>query len=669
MKLQTKLSLVLLSGLLSIYLGSSAFEYWHNANALKKFSAEIRTAEEGDQWGWVERLQTATCTPLIAALSEGEMKKFEKALAVGANVPGLQEVTLYDAGGRSAYSSDPALRQQNLPEDLLKDLKASARNVRRRTDVAFEVYRPVAAARSCIPCHAAWKEDEICGVLGMKFSSDTLKTAEQSRTDFEQSLNGSNAATGLLTAGVLVIGLVAMIGAAVHFQLARPLRRVAGELNVEVEQAAFAAAELSSQSESLAEGASDQAASLEETSASLEQMTSTTRNNADYARQAEDIASETRKAAEKGVANMQEMDAAMAAIRAAGDDISKIIKTIDEIAFQTNILALNAAVEAARAGEAGAGFAVVAEEVRALAQRSATAAGETASKIAASIEKTDLGVQLNGKVASALADIAARARKLDELAAAVARASKEQGLGVTQLNAAVGQVDKVTQANAAKATEGATATQQLSLQTESMKRSVAALLDLVGAGSGDESSAVAQPDPDHAPSGNSRPSPAGDPGAGRAAARSSDKGDLIQWNESRMATGVGSIDDQHRELIKMINKLHRACLEGAGKEELRGMMGFLGEYVGTHFRHEEQLMEQHRCPSRNANRTAHRKFLENFAHLNQQFEAHGPTTSLLLDLRSLVGDWLTTHICSVDTKLRQCPSARSSAGTRELAAR
>jgi methyl-accepting chemotaxis protein len=141
--------------------------------------------------------------------------------------------------------------------------------------------------------------------------------------------------------------------------------------------------------------------------------------------------------------------------------IAKIIKTIDEIAFQTNILALNAAVEAARAGEAGMEFAVVADEVRNLAQHSAQAAKETAAKIEGAIGNTSQGVEISCKVAQALYDIVAKARQVDELAAEVANASGEQSRGITQINTAVGQVDKVTQSNAASAEESAAAAEEL----------------------------------------------------------------------------------------------------------------------------------------------------------------------------------------------------------------
>ena len=195
---------------------------------------------------------------------------------------------------------------------------------------------------------------------------------------------------------------------------------------------------------------------------------------------ANDLAKQARAAADKGAGDMQAMSAAMEAIKVSSDDIAKIIKTIDEIAFQTNILALNAAVEAARAGEAGMGFAVVADEVRNLAQRSAQAAKETAAKIEGAITKTGQGVEISTKVAQALNEIVAKVRQVDELVAEVAGASREQTQGITQINMAVGQMDKVTQSNAASAEESASAAEELNAQAASLKQIVHDLQTLVG---------------------------------------------------------------------------------------------------------------------------------------------------------------------------------------------
>jgi methyl-accepting chemotaxis protein len=175
------------------------------------------------------------------------------------------------------------------------------------------------------------------------------------------------------------------------------------------------------------------------------------------------------------------MRRAMDAIKSSSDDISKIIKTIDEIAFQTNILALNAAVEAARAGEAGMGFAVVADEVRSLAQRSAQSAKETAGKIEEAIKKSEHGVQISAKVAKSLSEIVEKARQVDSFVTEIAQASKEQNQGIGQVNTAVSQMDKITQSNAANAEETASASEELNAQAASQKEAVAELLQMVGA--------------------------------------------------------------------------------------------------------------------------------------------------------------------------------------------
>lgn len=204
-----------------------------------------------------------------------------------------------------------------------------------------------------------------------------------------------------------------------------------------------------------------------------------TKRNSENSGKANDLAKQARAAADTGAADMTSMSAAMEAIKVSSDDIAKIIKTIDEIAFQTNILALNAAVEAARASEAGMGFAVVADEVRNLAQRSAQAAKETAGKIEGAINKTAQGVDISAKVAEALREIVAKVRQVDELAAEVATASREQTQGITQINTAVTQMDTVTQSNAASAEESASAAEELNAQAETMKASVGELLQLV----------------------------------------------------------------------------------------------------------------------------------------------------------------------------------------------
>ena len=274
---------------------------------------------------------------------------------------------------------------------------------------------------------------------------------------------------------LVTLGVVLWLAASIS----RPLLGISTNLDQIVSSLAQAVSQMQQSSHSLADGSGQQAASLEETSASLEEMSSMTKHNTENAQKANDLANQAREAADKGTQDMQAMNAAMQAIKGSSDDIAKIIKTIDEIAFQTNILALNAAVEAARAGEAGMGFAVVAEEVRNLAQRSAQAARETAAKIEGAIHKSAQGVALSAKVTETLNDIVAKARQVDELVGQVATASREQTQGVAQINVAVGQMDRITQSNAAGAEQIAAAAEELNSQAGTMKRTVLNLLKLV----------------------------------------------------------------------------------------------------------------------------------------------------------------------------------------------
>ena len=275
----------------------------------------------------------------------------------------------------------------------------------------------------------------------------------------------------------LAFGLVMAVWLA--RSIAAPIARSMNSLLDGAGQLDGAARQISAASQSLAEGASEQAASLEETSSSLEEMAGITRQNAEHAQSAKDLAKQTRQAADLGAADMRHMNQAMEAIKGSSSDISKIIKTIDEIAFQTNILALNAAVEAARAGEAGMGFAVVADEVRNLAQRCASAARETSDKIEDAIQKTQQGVQISAKVSLGLQEIVVKVRQVDELIADVANASREQSQGAEQVNTAVSQMDKVTQSSAASAEECASAAEELSAQSASLKEAVEGLRSLI----------------------------------------------------------------------------------------------------------------------------------------------------------------------------------------------
>jgi len=270
-------------------------------------------------------------------------------------------------------------------------------------------------------------------------------------------------AGGDLTGTVTLVSEHDRLGMSLQAMLAN-LRDMVSQMQTAGEQIAAGSGQVSSAAQSLSQGSTESAASLEEISASMNEMTSRVQQNAEHASKANSLSTQAQSAAEKGNRQMQEMVEAMEDIRQAGQNISNIIKVIDEIAFQTNLLALNAAVEAARAGQHGKGFAVVAEEVRNLAGRSAQAAKETADLIEGTVQKTERGAQIADQTASGLGNIMQQIVEVSELLGEIDCASKEQSEGIAQVNEGLSQIDQVTQQNTANAEEGAAAAEELASQ-------------------------------------------------------------------------------------------------------------------------------------------------------------------------------------------------------------
>lgn len=286
----------------------------------------------------------------------------------------------------------------------------------------------------------------------------------------------------LLLIGLIVMGLTTLIAHSLSRRVAAMLNRISTDLSAGGNQVASAAGELASASQTLAAGASDQAASLEQVSTSLEQMGAMTKQNADNTHHASALMSETKAVVSKGGKSMERMVTSMDEIREASVKILDIIKTIEEIAFQTNLLALNAAVEAARAGEHGRGFAVVADEVRNLATRAKDAAKHTAELIEGAVGSAERGSKTVEETSRIFENITDSSEKVAALIAEIDSASREQALGISQISGAVIHIDQVTQQSAANAEEAASASEELSAQAEIMRHLVLQLEALIETG-------------------------------------------------------------------------------------------------------------------------------------------------------------------------------------------
>lgn len=416
-------------------------------------SLELQSARD-EPWTLTERMQLKTDLRILEGTHAAQ-------IASGIKTAIAEDAAFYGTSPTLAKQLKPALGQfQSAIQDLSSDLSKHANNTK---DTPAAAVRPrIIRAMDQTAALATLLTDELEVLLKQRIRSrrNALITAAVSAT-----------------AGA---GVASAIAAYMVIAINRRLRRAVDLLGASANSLATKSTQISGASGSLAEGSSLTAASLEETSASLEEMASMTSRNAESAESAKLVSNRTRSAADVGAADMAEMTRAMDDIKAAGDNIAKIMKSIDEVAFQTNILALNAAIEAARAGEAGAGFAVVAEEVRNLSLRSAAAAHETTASIEDSLRKSRQGITISQKVVTSLSEIVGHARQVDDLVAGIAAASQEQNQGIKQINTAMTQMDRATQTSAANAQECAVASNDLNQQAQELKETVEELSSLIG---------------------------------------------------------------------------------------------------------------------------------------------------------------------------------------------
>jgi methyl-accepting chemotaxis protein len=344
------------------------------------------------------------------------------------------------------------------------------------------VMRRVLAGETGVMEYAYNGVDKYAGFAPVKINGWCVITA----VPVDEMLQSARMTRNIIFGGVIFFALLATGLAYLSARsIAGPIQVASQKLNAGSDQIASASTEMASASQGLAEGASEQASAIEETSSSLEEISSMTKRNADNAGTANKLMEETKNVVSRANNSMKSLTGSMEEITQASEDTSKIIKTIDEIAFQTNLLALNAAVEAARAGEAGAGFAVVAEEVRNLAIRAADAAKSTSVLIEGTIKKIKDGSDLVDRTNEDFANVAESAAKVAGLISEIAVASVEQAEGINQVSKAVQEMNRVVQENAANAEESASASEEMNAQAMTMREVVRDLVSVIsGSGNG-----------------------------------------------------------------------------------------------------------------------------------------------------------------------------------------
>jgi methyl-accepting chemotaxis protein len=312
------------------------------------------------------------------------------------------------------------------------------------------------------------------------------KTKEQLAADLRQRLGAleeSSARQSWLALAVFFITLIvagAIVNVTIRRAITGPIVRVIGGVRAAANEAARAATQLAQSGTEVSDSAREQAACVEETSASLEEISTTTHQNADRARAADGLMQQARNTGDLAAQAMEDLAASMRAISKSSNQVASVLKDIDQIAFHTNILALNAAVEAARAGEAGAGFSIVADEVRSLAQRTAEAARNSGAILEQTVRDVSQGVELVDHAHLAFQDVSAKIASGTEIVSQIASSSAEQALGITAIGQAMTRIGSLTDRNVANAERTAEGTSAMTSQVETTRKYLEDLVAVVG---------------------------------------------------------------------------------------------------------------------------------------------------------------------------------------------
>lgn len=425
------------------------------------------------------------------ALQPGEAHRFLHIAREQVELEGLHEFSFYGPDGAIELTSDPECKGRRIPAEVQSEGEATRDLVVRRAEDRLQLYEPMFADADLVRFQPDWEVGQYYGMLYVELSRERViavieseremvaASLEAGRRTYEAALRKS-----LLAAVALVLVGAVLVAVSLHRVIDRWVHRpirdaVQGMLGAAL-HLDTSSTEMTDASSAVAEGASCQAANLEQSGAALQEMAAQIKGTAGDADEVNKVTRTVHNSTRASQQTLMQMTAAINEVKSAADESARIIDAINNIAFQTNLLSLNAAVEAARAGEAGKGFAVVAEEVRSLARNSAEAAGETAKIIARSVERADHGVGACHEVSGQLEEIVSGVGRVSELIESVAVSTDQQSHSIEEVNRTVVQMDRLTQGNAARAEESASVAKELSAQSRVVRGVAEELLGMVG---------------------------------------------------------------------------------------------------------------------------------------------------------------------------------------------
>jgi len=482
MSIHLKLTLSLLIVLIIILTSGQLFNYYTINHKIVEFSdSNIKILEQREK-DFAMNIFHSVEKSVAGSLERGEMEKFSQVLTDQKHIKGLLEFSLYSREGFVVYSTDAEFMNNKIDSQIAKRVETETGIIFLKKEKTLEIYHPQVVKYDCIRCHRTWTIGKNGGTTYFRFSTESLnqyvQQAQKYLTDIKKSLLINSIAVIALITILLVIGNYAAVKYFVSYPLAsivdllRLFKEDEGDLsrripvmskdllgklaelfNAFIENLNEVILHAQKVAMSVGENARQQASSMEEISGSVKEIAVITEDNVNTANQTNDLIKTVEKRISIASDEIKQLSSETQALRESSDKTAQIIKTIDGIAFQTNLLALNAAVEAARAGEAGAGFAVVAEEVRSLALRTAESAKSTSDMIENTIRKIEVNNNIAIKVSKEFSHLGEKSKDALVLVSKITESSSEQNTRIQGVNTALADMDQATIKNSAEAEE------------------------------------------------------------------------------------------------------------------------------------------------------------------------------------------------------------------------